>query len=280
MERRRPAELPCLVESLNEEERKTLDRFREAVPGKWDDHTLARFLRARKFEYEKALEMFSKYIQWRQDQHVDSIESFDFPEIAAIKQYYPHGFHKTDRLGRSIYIERYGSIDMKKIFEITTEERMIRYYIREYESMIKLRIPACAVAAGYAVEQTLTILDLGGSSSKLMKKNVYNFVKLASGIAQDYYPEILGRMFIINTPMLFSAAWAVIKPWLDERTKKKISTEGSKFQSKLLELVAPENLPDFLGGTCNCPGGCLSSDAGPWQNPEIMNRVRELNASR
>ena len=211
---------------------------------------------------------------------MDEVESFEFPEVNAIKEIYPHGFHKTDRLGRSIYIERYGLIDMKKIFSLTTEERMIRYYIREYERMVNLRIPACALAAGYPVEQTFTILDLGGSSTKLMKKNVYNFVKLASGIAQDYYPEILGRMFIVNTPMLFSVAWKVIRPWLDERTQKKITTEGSKFQPKILELVAPENLPDFLGGTCVCAGGCLNSDPGPWQNPDIIRRIQEQAAER
>lgn len=273
MERQRPAEIESLLESLNPEERKTLERFREAVPGSWNDHTLARFLRARKFVFEKALEMFSKYVEWRREQNVDSIGTFDFPEAPALKEIYPHGFHKTDRFGRLIYIERYGFIDMKRIFQITTEERMIRYYIREYESMISYRIPSCCVAAGYRVEQSLTILDLGGSSTKLMKSSVYNFVKLASSIAQDYYPEILGKMFIINTPMLFSVAWKVIRPWIDERTQKKITTEGSKYQKKLLELVPSENLPDFLGGSCQCPGGCLSSDAGPWRDPEIRARI-------
>lgn len=31
-------------------------------------------------------------------------------------------------------------------------------------------------------------------------------------------------------------------------------------------------LPDFLGGTCSCPnpGGCLRSNKGPWNDPELM----------
>jgi hypothetical protein len=31
-------------------------------------------------------------------------------------------------------------------------------------------------------------------------------------------------------------------------------------------------LPDFLGGSCKCPGegGCLRSNKGPWNDPDIM----------
>ena len=45
---------------------------------------------------------------------------------------------------------------------------------------------------------------------------------MASRIGQDYYPEIMGQMFIVNAPFLFTGVWAVVKSFLDERTRNKI----------------------------------------------------------
>lgn len=64
---------------------------------------------------------------------------------------------------------------------------------------------------------------------KMMTKKVMNFVKLAASIGQDYYPEMLGKMFIVNAPMLFSGAWTMVKVFLDKRTVEKISILSSKY---------------------------------------------------
>ena len=36
---------------------------------------------------------------------------------------------------------------------------------------------------------------------------------------QDYYPEYLGELILVNTPWLFKGIWAVILPWLGRRTQ-------------------------------------------------------------
>ena len=98
--------------------------------------------------------------------------------------------------------------------------------------------------------------------------SVYGYVKSASGISQDHYPERLGKLYIINTPWGFSSAFNFVKGFLDPVTVAKIHVLGSGYKEELAAQIPPENLPKFLGGTCDCPGGCDYSDDGPWKDPK------------
>jgi hypothetical protein len=94
---------------------------------------------------------------------------------------------------------------------------------------MNLRFPSCSAIAGHRIEQGLNILDLNGGSMKILSKKVYGLIQLASKIGQDYYPEIMGQMFIVNAPFLFTGVWAIVKGFLDERTRNKISIKGGKY---------------------------------------------------
>lgn len=230
-----------------------------------DEMLYLRFLRARKFDLEPTKQMFIASEKWREEFKVDTlVNDFQFPEGDQIRAIYPQYYHKVDKLGRPIYIEHFQSLDFKKIQELTTMERMQQRHVVEYEQTIRFRFPACSKKAGQEIEQSCTILDLQGVSLFSFSQ-VASFVRNLSKISQDYYPESLGNMFIINAPMLFSSIWSLIKPFLDEVTVNKIKIIGSNYKSTLFEYIDPENLPERLGGTCKCSEGCEKSDAGPWQ---------------
>ena len=236
-----------------------------------DDLFLLRFLRARKFDLEKTMEMFKKFLQWRIDMKVDELrESYEMENLIAIKKVYPHGYHRTDKEGRPIYIELYDKTDVKALFKITTEDKMVKYYIKQYERQIKYIFPACSAVVKRPVEQSCTILDANGIGITSLFGPIKGFVKLASDIGQDYYPEMLGKMTIVNVGFLFRAVWSMVKAFIDPKTQNKINLLKSTYKDDLLALIDEENLPSFFGGKCTCSGflyGCLGSDIGPW-NPE------------
>lgn len=137
----------------------------------------------------------------------------------------------------------------------------------EYEKMSDPRLPACSRKSGRLQETCCTIMDLKGVGLSKVSA-VYAYVKQASAISQNYYPERLGRLYIINAPWGFSGAFNIVKSWLDPVTVEKIHILGSGYKKELLAQVPAENLPKLFGGLCECPGGCAFSDQGPWTDPQ------------
>ncbi|EEB08586.1 sec14 cytosolic factor family Sec14 [Schizosaccharomyces japonicus yFS275] len=237
-----------------------------------DDATLLRFLRARKFNIHQMLEMFTNCEKWRTEFGVDDlVKNFKYEEKEAVFQYYPQFYHKTDKEGRPVYIEQLGKIDLKKMYQITTQERMLQNLVYEYEVLAEERFPACSRMSGGLIETSCTIMDLKGVGLTSIH-SVYSYVKQASRISQDYYPERMGKLYLVNAPWGFSSAFNLIKGFLDEDTVKKIHVLGSSYQKHLLAQIPAENLPLRFGGKCDCPGGCEFSDAGPWHDPQWMNK--------
>jgi hypothetical protein len=190
------------------------------------------------------------------------VKTFDYTEKPQMMEYYPQYYHKTDKDGRPLYIEQLGKVDLAKMRKITTDERMLQNLVVEYEKLADPRLPAVSRKAGQLLETCCTIMDFKGVG--LMKANqVYGYVQRASAISQNYYPERLGKLYLINTPWGFSSVFGVVKAFLDPVTVAKIHVLGSGYQKELLAQVPAENLPEEFGGKCNCPGGCQMSDDGP-----------------
>jgi hypothetical protein len=153
------------------------------------------------------------------------------------------------------------------MYKITTAERMLQNLAVEYEKFADPRLPACSRKAGSLLETCCTIMDLRGVGISKVS-SVYSYVKQASAMSQNYYPERLGRLYLINAPWGFSTAFSIIKGWLDPVTVGKIHVLGGGYQSELLSQVPAENLPKIFGGTCDCPGGCALGDEGPWTDSQ------------
>ena len=166
-----------------------------------------------------------------------------------------------------MYIEQLGKIDLTAMYQITTQERMLANLVVEYEKLADPRLPAASRKAGALLETCCTVMDLKGVG--LTKINqVYQYVQQVSGILQNYYPERLGKLYVINAPWGFSSVFGIVKRFLDPVTVAKIHILGSGYVTELLGQIPAENLPKAFGGSCACANGCEFSDLGPWRDPQ------------
>ncbi|XP_014498050.1 phosphatidylinositol/phosphatidylcholine transfer protein SFH9 isoform X1 [Vigna radiata var. radiata] len=265
------------VRDANEE--KAVNSFRrvlltrDLLPDSHDDyHTMLRFLKARKFDIDKTVQMWEDMLHWRKEYGVDSIlKDFVYKEYEEVQRYYPHGYHGVDKEGRPVYIERLGQVDPSKLMSVTTVDRFLKYHVQGFEKMFKEKFPACSIAAKKHIDRTTTILDVQGVNWVSFSKIAHDLVMRMQKIDGDNYPETLNQMFVVNAGSGFKLLWNTAKGFLDPRTTAKIHVLGNKFQNRLLEIIDSSQLPDFLGGSCSCPndGGCIRSNKGPWNDPNI-----------
>ena len=260
---------------LSEKQTQCFDSFKAWVQSKgydsnpwFTDTVYLKFCRARKFEVEKVIEMFSKYMDYRKENGINTIlQDFTYDKRTEVAQHYPAGYCGVDKIGRPIYIERNGKCNPAGVWSVVDEPYLMRAFMHSYEYLSKHIMLACSAVRGEQVQQTLTILDMSGFGVSMMSKQMYALLKKGSGIMQDNYPENLGKMYIVNAPMLFTGVWAIAKGFIDERTAKKINILGSGYMTQLKEDVDMDQLIEFLGGNNKAD---LLADAGPWNDYDLV----------
>lgn len=236
---------------------------------RWTDWNLLRFCRARKFELKKVIEMIDKFIAWFYPKYVN-IGQLNMNQYEELRDLYAHGYYAQDKQGRPIYIEQVSKIFVDKIFERYKDEELNAYYVQSYERLVHIILPECSRAAGRRVEQTITIMDLKDVSiMSLFAGKVKTFVDLAIKIAQDFYPEIMGTLFILNSGFFFSAVWTMLKVGIDKKTQEKIKIINGSGKKELADYIDLATLPTFLGGNNNMP---LKADHGPWHDELVRSR--------
>ena len=226
--------------------------FSEAFCQGNPDDACVRFLRARKLDVQKAYEMISSSLEWRQANDVDNAlnNPVDPQKLATIRRGISGAYFGWDNDGRPIFIERTGKTDVALLLNNgVSEADIVRKHIQEMEYLMNVILPEANMRASNYITKIATILDVAGINQSILGKQVRSVFKSITSIDQNNYPETAGVIYIANVPWIFNAIYKVASTFLDENTRKKIKLLPASRLHELQENIHKQYLPQFLGGT-------------------------------
>eukprot|EP00803_Ostreobium_quekettii_P009804 evm.model.scf_52.20 EVM.evm.TU.scf_52.20 scf_52:164140-164964(-) len=200
-----------------------------------DERWLMRWLRARRWNVDRAEEAVRAHAAWRAAYMPDGrvLESQIKNELGSEKLF----MQGLDAKGRGVvvFVGKNHKAWKRVIDEL---ERAAVYVIDEL---------IASADPGRNPDRTMTfIFDLSGFG--VGNVDVTGMVKLFH-IINSHFVERLGRCFIYGAGPVFEGSWRVFSPMLDEVTLRKISFVGKKQRGALHAEVPREILPANLGGT-------------------------------
>ncbi|KAL6816048.1 hypothetical protein GGI42DRAFT_312942 [Trichoderma sp. SZMC 28013] len=215
------------------------------------DALALRFLRARKWDVDKALVMLVSTMSWRHSDMKVDLDIMANGEEGAIvnaregeKDAKKVGedflaqlrmgksfLHGVDKQGRPICVVR---VRLHRQGE-QCEESLERYtvFLIETARMV-LRPP---------VDTATIIFDMTGFSMANMD---YTPVKFMIKCFEANYPESLGAVLVHNAPWIFQGIWKIIRGWLDPVVAAKVHFTNNK--GDLQEFIEPSHILKELGG--------------------------------
>lgn len=202
-----------------------------------------RFLRGVLGDHHEAARRWAATVKWREDESIDKILNAPQPNFDIMKRCYPHYVHKQAKNGCYVYVELVGKGDLSQLWRNgLTLDDMSRHYVFVTEyiwNILDTREDGMLVS----------IFDIKGAAMSELAGNNLKLFKKCSEIMQSHYPERCKKMFVLNAPWWFQTAFAIISPFIDPRTKKKICVLGKDYAKVLAEELGEWSLPKSHGGT-------------------------------
>ncbi|XP_022944789.1 phosphatidylinositol/phosphatidylcholine transfer protein SFH11-like isoform X1 [Cucurbita moschata] len=204
--------------------------------------TLERFLKARDWNVSKAYNMLLDCLNWRVDNEID---------MMLTKPIIPVDVYRAVRDSQLIGLSGY-SREGLPVFAIgvglsTFDKASVNYYVQSHIQINEYRdrviLPSASKKYGRPITTCVKVLDMTGL--KLSSLSQIKLLTIISTIDDLNYPEKTNTYFIVNAPYIFSSCWKVVKPLLQERTRKKIQVLSGSGRDELLKIMDYSSLPHF-----------------------------------
>lgn len=215
-----------------DEVRRRLGPVANRFPSFCSDASVLRYLHARNWDVEKSSKMLKETLKWRLEYKPEAIRWEDVAQEA-----------ETGKIYRANYVDKYGRtvLVMRPGFQNTSSSKgQIRYLVYCIENAL-LNLPADQ-------EQMVWLIDFHGWTMASISVKV---TRETAHVLQDYYPERLALGILYNPPKIFESFWKIVKPFLDQKTYKKVKfvySDDPNSQKIMMEQFDFDKLETSFGG--------------------------------
>ncbi|KAJ1867375.1 phosphatidylinositol transfer protein csr1 [Coemansia sp. RSA 989] len=197
------------------------------------DSWVLRFLRARKWDVDAAMQMLHKTLQWRVGQAIDEIVFYGESLLHYHTMQTGLAFAcAKDKLENPVYVVRV-RVNLARNRNIQAIKRFLCWQIETSQLL----------ASGQADGRVTIVFDM----TDFTRENIdLKLVRTLITLLTSYYPETLGMLLLYVNSFLFSSLWSLISPFIDPVVKSKIFM--AKSPSDLALFIDSSQLIKELGG--------------------------------
>lgn len=188
--------------------------------------------------------------EWREK--VDYYKFFDqmHPLARDFHSWWPERIYGLDGWGHMVQGVRIAEVDAESLGKISDDDlNLVQGQKMKAYSVYKQDL---AIKSGVQRYKHTLIVDLGGVSLSMLQGRKRQVLQKIFSLGSAYYPETMWQIYLVNTPMVFRAVWAIVKPWLHPVTVNKIQFCGTlkEAMKKMTAANIPAtSLPTWVGGT-------------------------------
>lgn len=200
------------------------------------NRVLMQFLRARQHDASEAMIMISNALRWRKTMNIDIYLRNTVQNMGSPLACFPMTVISCpDECKQPVVYGLIRLLDKKKADRTAFQSALLSFLESSY------------FGETYVLDEMIIILDFRDWS--IRRNAPYRLVKDGIQTLQDYYPERLGRVFLVNYPTTIRAAYTAISPIIDAGAKEKIVWIPDADPSSTIGKYLPaKSIPSFLGG--------------------------------
>jgi len=141
-------------------------------------------------------------------------------------------------------------IDQTKIVETIDDDAAFKFYMHSKEWLFQFNDEVTRRTG--RLTKALKVVDLKGMKLRYVNRvYIKKDAKLNTKL-QDFYPQSLGSVLIVNAPPIFDSVWSTFRPFFPKRMVEKVNVVNLKKRPKdmlhFAQFVSEEDVPEMYGG--------------------------------